>query len=779
MKPIDFRASILALSLPVLLVLAACDSPEERAAMHMQRGVELFEAHNYDKARLEFRNTLQLQPASGDAYYYLGRIFDAQEMIPEAVRSFAAAVAQDPNHQDAAIRLARYYVLGGGYDEALKLAEKVMEVSNSENAEAFALRSSVRAATGDLKGAEGDARRALVLDPASIMASAALAGVYQRLGESELAIETIAVGIERNPSDTSLRLAKLNFHLAQGHRSEAESEAKAIVAIEPDRVWNRIQLARLYVDWNRLDDAEAVLRDGAEVRPATTEAKLALVDFLSNRRSVLAARTALDSYISSVPKEFQLRFALAEMLRRNGQAVEAKTVLGDIITAGNGTPSAINAQAGLAGLVHAEGNVEEAKKLIGEVLKSEAENPQALLLRGRIQFDEGQVADAIDSMRSVLRNVPDSVPALTVLSHAYMRNGQWQLAAETLRKQVAADVRNPMPSVQLAQLLATNNQPGSAVKVLNEALTRQPNDLATLATKFDILLAMGKTAEARTSAGPINDQANGRALYLTLMGRAAQAEGHHDEAIAAFQFARDADPKQWAPVNGMVRSMTTRGEFDAAGTVLREILQQNPRDVTARLRLGDVLSARGDLPGALEAYRQVLGQQPGDVTASTRAVGAHFLMGEEDKALAVLASAAAANPKETNLRTALAFAYERAGRIPEAIATYEALNSENTRNVLVANNLAALIADHEYDKPARLTQAIKMMEPLQATDNANIVDTIGWLHLRAGRTAEALSYLKRAVSLDPKNPLLRRHLGEAYQLAGDLETARRYLAETP
>lgn len=745
----------------------------------MQRGIALFEAHDYEKARLEFSNTLQLQPTNGDAYYYLGRIFDAQEMIPEAVRSFAAAVAQNPNHQDAAIRLGRYYALGGRNDEALKLADKIVEVSASQNAEAFALRASLRAAVNDLGRAEADARHALALDPSSVMASAALAGVYQRRGDAAQAVQVIAAGIERNPNDTSLRLAKLNFHLLADQRADAEAEARAIIDIEPDRVWNRIQLARMYVDWNRLDEAEALLRAGAEVRPGTSEAKLALIDFLSNRRSISAARATLEGYIAASPKDYPLRFALAEMLRRDGQTEAAKAALAEIMEIAKGTPSSITAKAGLAGLLHAEGNTGEARRLVDEVLRSEAENPQALLLRGRMQYDDGLVADAIDSMRSVLRNVPDSVPALSILAQAYMRNGQWQLAAETLRRQIGADPRSSTAVIQLAQLLATNKQPDAAVKVLNEGLARQPNDIATLATKFDILLAMGRAAEARVAAGPINDQPNGRGLYLTLMGRAAQAEGNHDEAIAAFQFAHAADPRQWAPVNGMVRSMTTRGDFDAAGKVLHEIIVQNPADVTARLRLGDVLSASGDLPGALDAYNQVLALRPGEITASIRAVGIEYLMGNEDRALEVLAGAADANRKDTSLRVALAFAYQRANRLRDAIAVYEALNAENGRNVVVANNLAALIADHDYQNPARVAQAIKLMKPLQATDNANVIDTIGWLHVRAGRAAEALSYLKRAVTLDPKNPELKRHLAEAYQLAGDPESARRYLVETP
>src|SRR5687767_3534326 len=116
-----FRGSVLALGV-AMAALTGCDSPEQRAQMHMQRAIDLFEAKNYEQARLEFRNTLQLQPTNAEAYYYLGRIYDSQQAIPDAARAFMSAVAQDANHQDASIRLARYYMLGGGVDEAMRLA---------------------------------------------------------------------------------------------------------------------------------------------------------------------------------------------------------------------------------------------------------------------------------------------------------------------------------------------------------------------------------------------------------------------------------------------------------------------------------------------------------------------------------------------------------------------------------------------------------------------------------------------------------------------------------
>lgn len=778
-KTTSLRTLSFALGLLATTALTACEDPVQRVNAHMQRGVELYDAQNYDQARLEFRNALQIRPTEGAAYYYLGRIFEAQELVPDAARAYASAVAQTPDHPDANVRLGRYMFLGGQLDDALARAEHVVALSDGKNAEALALRSSVHAAKGNLEFAEADARQALALDPASVNGAAALAGVHQRNNDLPGAVAVLAESLTHNPRDVGLHLAKLAFHLNLAERPEAEAMSLRLIELEPANVWHRIRLGRLYVDWRRLDDAEALLKAGAEANGAINEAKLAYVDFLLNQRGFERAESALRGFVAAKPADMPLRFSLAELYNRNERTPAAMTVLRDIIAAGRGTPAALGAQAGLASLLYAQGQGGEATRMVDEVLRAEPENAAALILRARMQIANAQLVEATDSLRTVLRNAPDSVPALNLLTTAYMRNNQWQLAADTLRKLMEADPRNIVARVELAQLLATHGQTDSALKVLTDAARVAPDSAVVLATRADILIGLGRHAEARAAAGPIMEMPDGRALYLTLMGRIAAAQGNHDEAIAAFQFARQADPDVWQPLNGLVRSMASKGQFDQAANVLNEVLLQNPGDLNARIRLGDLHSAAGDHAAALATYQEVITRQPTNLVAYTRLVGMHYMMGAEEKALDSLRAAVAANPTDASMATALALGLERAGQYKEAIAVYERLRSAGSRNLLVINNLGALIADHDYADPARVTQAIKMMEPLQTTDNAAVIDTIGWLHLRAGRTAEALSFLKRAVALAPANDLLKRHLGEAYQRAGDTENARRYLVETP
>lgn len=62
----------------MLAVLAACGGAKEREAKYMERGRALFEQGDLVKARLEFRNVLQVNPDAVDAQYYLGLIAEQE-----------------------------------------------------------------------------------------------------------------------------------------------------------------------------------------------------------------------------------------------------------------------------------------------------------------------------------------------------------------------------------------------------------------------------------------------------------------------------------------------------------------------------------------------------------------------------------------------------------------------------------------------------------------------------------------------------------------------------
>ena len=91
------------------------------------------------------------------------------------------------------------------------------------------------------------------------------------------------------------------------------------------------------------------------------------------------------------------------------------------------------------------------------------------------------------------------------------------------------------------------------------------------------------------------------------------------------------------------------------------------------------------------------------------------------------------------------------------------------------NNLAAVIADHQYDDPARLDRALKLAERFQTSENPYFLDTLGWVHYRRGDRNQAIIFLRRAVENAPKTPQFRYHLGVVYYESGKTGLARNEL----
>jgi Flp pilus assembly protein TadD len=49
---------------------------------------------------------------------------------------------------------------------------------------------------------------------------------------------------------------------------------------------------------------------------------------------------------------------------------------------------------------------------------------------------------------------------------------------------------------------------------------------------------------------------------------------------------------------------------------------------------------------------------------------------------------------------------------------------------------------------------------------AEILDTLGWVHYQRGQYAEAVTTLKQAADIMPQHPIVRYHLAQAYLQTG-------------
>ena len=186
--------------------------------------------------------------------------------------------------------------------------------------------------------------------------------------------------------------------------------------------------------------------------------------------------------------------------------------------------------------------------------------------------------------------------------------------------------------------------------------------------------------------------------------------------------------------------------------------------------LGNAQFAAGRYPEAEATLRESLEQSPNAATALqlVRVLGAQS---RPDDARNALDGAIAALPNNSRLLFAKAGILERENDFDGAIAIYEQLYEKDSSSLVIANNLASMLATYKDDKIS-LKKASRVARRLKGTTVPAFQDTYGWILFRSGNFDEALTYLRPAAQGLAGDPIVQFHLGKTYQALGRDDDAR-------
>ena len=140
-----------AVVLLALLTMSGCGGKEERMAKYMEKGKTYLANEDYDKARVEIKNVLQIDPKYAEAYFIAGQIEEKEQAWPKAFGNYLKVTELDPNHLAAKVRLGRFYVLSGETAKAEALIKEVLAKQPS-HAGAGTLKAALLARDGDIDG---------------------------------------------------------------------------------------------------------------------------------------------------------------------------------------------------------------------------------------------------------------------------------------------------------------------------------------------------------------------------------------------------------------------------------------------------------------------------------------------------------------------------------------------------------------------------------------------------------------------------------------------------
>lgn len=754
----------------VIFALVGCKSDAERAEEFFQSGMELLENGDTERAIVQFRNVFEFAPNHRETLITLGNLYLDQNNRTAATRHFLKVAEQYPEDFEARRNLAELAFAMSNWEEFERHGAATVEMRPEETPVqiirvGLEYRVAILAEDDPVRAAlTTQAETLLETEADSIILNRLLADSYERDGRTSEMLERVNALVALSPNDLNLQMQRLAVLTRLQDVDGIEAQLQDMVAAFPENQEVQQILLRFYVSQQRMDDAEAFLRELADPSDEDPSMFLSLLSFISQTRGVEVARAELERAVTVSPQPALYRSMIAMMDFQAGEQDSAIAEMENILEGANIAQEDVQRiKVNLARMLTSTGNQVGARRHIEEILVANPSNVEALKMQASWQLQSDQVELALANLRIALDSAPEDIQVMYLLHETHMRLGQSDLAREYLALSVEASGNSPEPSLRYARLLIQEERYLPAEDVLMPALRLAPQDLGLLEALGEIYLRLEDIPRATQVIDTLRriDTEQSLRIANTLQTQLLNQQDGTEEALAFLEGLADAEDADVNDKLTLLRARLQLNETDKALAIARELVAENPDTLGLKEALAVTLDASGQPEAARDTLREIVDTNPQAVSAWLRLAALSQRLGSTiEETDAIIDEGLEATNDNMQLLWARASLMERANDIDGAIEIYENLYKRNTSSLIFANNLASLLATYKNDQ-ASLERAWAVGRRLKDADNPQLQDTYGWLLYRRGSYEEALPYLESAAAaLD--DPIVLAHLGFTY-----------------
>ncbi|MDG1293022.1 MAG: tetratricopeptide repeat protein [Pseudomonadales bacterium] len=753
-------------------LLAACSSGEDRQEKYLERSQAYFDEGDIEKARIEARNVLQINPKNIAARQLLGEISYEDGDIRKAYGMFLSVLDESPDNVAANTAMAKIYVAVKDYDKTIEHANSVLAV-NSEDALVLGYKALALAGQGDIAKAEEVAAEALSIDAGSTEALGVMVQKYFNEETVEKGLAILERGQLANPDEIRIISMKISLLESMGDAEAVEAELIGLANKFPEEARYTQTLAKYYVRESNLDAAEVALRGFAETNEDDISAKLSIISFLLQQRSQEQAIKQAEEYLDQDKDQSKFSAALAQLHLFTGDKDSAVNVLEAAVDRDPRSVGSIEARNILVTIYLQEESMDKATNLISEVLEIEPENADALLIRARLSLSDGQIKDGISDLRVILKNDPGSIVPMTLLAQAQELEGSAGLALDNYKKLMTLQKPDLSVLTSAARLAISSEQYQEAESYIRQALELE-GDNASLVTNLVKLLVLKEDWDAaRSFANRLVASEKSSALGYFLMAGLDTRLEDNDSAIKNLKASLKAEPKGVESLTGLSSLITQQSGLASAVAFVGEHCESYPKQAHCHHIFGGLLAQSGNLDQAIAEYETALSLNDQLLITYRQLAKVYGFQRNKEGVIAILERGIAAT-EDQGLAFDMANFYYQVGDFQKSSDIYVAMIDTDENALSAKNNLAMLYAEF-LNTPENIKKANALIADLQDSENPAFLDTVGWVLYLTGEYDRAVTYLQAAVDQVGSSGLLQYHLGMAFSKLDDSVNAKVHL----
>ena len=739
----------------VLLFAASCGrDPEAAKRRYLENGNRYAQQGKFKEAIIMYRNALKRDARFGEAYLRLGDAEMRRGMPAQAVAAYRRAVElysdpEEPAGKLADIYLAAYVLSPKKDPQLLREVDDLASSLAAKNPNSFqALR---------------------------LRAFLNLTDTTDKTQEHLFrAIEFFKKADAAKPKQPELRLAMVQTMAQVGQMEEAEKYAREIIQDSPGVAGAYWFLSRLYLQQNRLKDADAVVDKLIQSNPKIPAYKVDRAEYLFATQRKDEALRALGELLSSPETDASLLKRVGDTYLRIREPQKAYDTYASGIQKFPAQKTEFRLK--MIPALLTLGKRDEAIRLAETAVQEDPSNNGAISMRASLWLNFGskeQFDAAVKDLQQLISKEPNNAVIRYNLGRAYHSRGELDAARTQYQEAVKVSKYLTAAHLGLGQIALAKGDPGKAVSSADEILAYDPSNLAARIMRVNGLLAGGNTNQARIDINNyLKDTPDNPDLKYQL-AIVNFVERRYQEAEQQFRALQQRFPNDLRLLFAIAEVMLRTNRQADAMRLVQEAYKKSPDQPGLKLAVANTAMRVNQLDTAEQQYRALMALDPNNIDIAMRLSEVMRRKGQINASLDLLKQAYARNAAYPGLALQLALTHEALGDWRSALPLYEAILKQDPNHLIALNNLAYRYADMGKDLDTALTYAQRAQQRAPTSDD--VVDTLAWVYIRKNLNDTAISLLRPLIAKQPRNPLFHYHLGLALLQKGDRTAARQSL----